>query len=97
MNCLEFIYYISATILNILIISGLVWFVVNLFKARNYEKKIKGLYKELEVNIDEEKKRRTSMEIINLRIKYLKEEYKPKIEELERERKFLLDKLPFIK
>jgi len=70
MNCLEFIYYISATILNILIISGLVWFVVNLSKARNYEKKIKGLYKELEVNIDEEKKRRTSMEIINLRIKY---------------------------
>ncbi len=49
------------------------------------------------MNINEEKKRRTSMEIINLRIKHLKEEYKPKIEELERERKFLLDKLPFIK
>jgi len=93
----ESIYYFSSIILNVLIISGLIWFVVSLFKVRDYERKITKLHKELELKIMKEKDRRASMEIINLRIKHLKEEYRPNIEKLERGRKFILDKLPFFK
>lgn len=76
---------------------GLIWFIITLFKVRNYERKIAGLYKDLELRIDEEKKRKASMDIINIRIQYLREKYRPNIEELERRRRFILDKLPFIK
>ena len=94
---IESIYHISSIILNIIIIGGLVWFISGLFKAHGYEIKIIELYKELELKIENQKERRGPMEIINLRTKHLKEEYKPKIENLERKRRFILDKLPFIK
>jgi len=94
MSRLEFIYYLST---SILIISGFVWFVINLFCVWRYERKINGLHNELNNRIREEKDRLTSMSIIEARIKKLHEEYGPEIEELERRRRFILEKLPFVK
>ncbi len=97
MTRIEFIYYFLGNIFYVLLISGFVWFVVSLFRVRNYERKINKLYNELEAKINKEKERQASMPFIEGAIKKLKEEYEPKIKELEKERKFILDKLPFIK
>jgi hypothetical protein len=97
MTCLEFIYYLSTSILSILIIGGFIWFVISLFRVYGYEKGINKLYIELEDKIDKEKKRPAPMCFIKGRIEKLKTEYEPKIKELERKRQFILDKLPFIK
>jgi len=94
---IELIYYISGSILYILLIGGFLWFVISLFRVWNYERKINKLYSELEVQIEEEKNRLVSMPIIEGRIKKLKEDYKPRIKGLERKRQFILEKLPFIK
>jgi len=64
-----------------------------------YEKKINFLYKERDKKIEEEKERMKGRltGILEAKIKNLEEEYNPKIEELERKRRFILEKLPFIK
>ena len=97
MTKIELIYYISGGTIYILLIGGFAWFVISLFRVRNYEREINKLYSELEIKIEQEKDRLASMPAIERRIKNLKEGYELKIKELERKRKFILDKLPFIK
>ena len=72
-------------------------YVLSLIKVMCYERKINNLYKELENKIQKEKERAVAMPFIEGAIKNLKEEYEPKIKELERKRRFILQKLPFIK
>jgi len=97
MNTIEFIYYFAGSIFYTLLIGGFVWFIISLFRVWKCEGKINKLYTELETKINKEKERPVVTALIEGAIKKLKEEYKPKIEELERKRKFILDKLPFIK
>ena len=97
MSDIECIYYSLEIVFDFLFIGGFVWFIVSLFKVRNYEKGINQLHNELRSKIESEKARKASMETINIRIRHLKEEYKPRIEKLERQRRFILDKLPLIK
>ena len=94
---IELIYYISGSILYVLLIGGFIWFVLSLFRVWNYERKINKLYDELEDKTEKEKDRLASMPAIERRIKNLKENYGVKIKKLERERRYILDKLPFIK
>jgi len=97
MTTIELIYYIAGSILYILLILGFIWFIINLFRVWDYERKLNKLHSELEFKTEQEKGRLASMPAIERRINNLKENYKVKIEELERKRKFILDKLPFIK
>lgn len=97
MEEIELIYYILGSLTYTLLIGGILWFIINLFCVRCYEIKINKLYQELKIKIDQEKNRLASMQAIERRIENLKESYESKIEELERNRKFILDKLPFIK
>jgi len=97
MERIEFIYYLLGNIFYVLIIGGFVWYIITLIRAWLYEKEINKLYDELREKIKKEKERRAAMPNIELSIKNLKEEYDPKIKELERKRQFILDKLPFIK
>lgn len=94
---IEFIYYFSGIAFYVLLTGGFIWFIVSLFQVRSYERKINELHKELEAKIDNEKERLASLSIIEDRIKIIKEEYNPRIKELERNRRFILGKLPFIR
>mgnify|MGYP000918198253 CR=1 FL=1 len=62
-----------------------------------YEKKINQLHAELEEKIEYERSQPQSMVSINGRIDRWKMIYEPKISELERKRRFILDKLPFVR
>ena len=62
-----------------------------------YEEQINKLSKEKREEIEEESKSTKTTAHIEGAIKNIKEEYNPKIEELERKRRFLLDKIPFLK
>ena len=62
-----------------------------------YEKQINKLYNEKENKIKKERESTKLTMHIEGAVKNIKEEYNPKIEELERKRKFLLDKIPFLK
>ena len=55
------------------------------------------MHRELEAKIDKEKQRTTLKSIAERRMKTIREDYYLRIKELERNRKFILDKLPFIK
>ena len=63
----------------------------------DYEKQINKLYKEKEEKIEKERRSTKLTAHIEGAIKNIKEEYNPKIEELERKRRFLSDKIPFLK
>ena len=79
------------------IIGGVI-LVIFLIKVWLYERKINFLHKERNRKIEAEKERMKGYltSILETKIKILKKEYNPKIEELERKRRFILDKLPFI-
>lgn len=62
-----------------------------------YERKINQLNDELEEKSEHEKNQPVAMPVINGRIEKLKAVYDPKIARLERKRRFILDKLPFIR
>lgn len=62
-----------------------------------YERKINQLNDELEEKIEYEKSQPVAMPVINGRIEQYKIVYEPRISELERKRRFILDKLPFIR
>jgi len=94
---MESYYYCLGIIVSILLIIGVIWFILSLFRIKNYERKINKLHSELEVKIEQEKDKPVSTPVIEGRIKNLKENYEPRIKELERNKKFILDKLPFIK
>lgn len=69
----------------------------SLFRVMWYERKINQLNDELEEKIKYEKSQPVAMSVINGRIEKFKAMYEPKIARLERKRRFILDKLPFIK
>lgn len=94
---MESYYYFLGIIISTLLISGFIWFIISLFRVQSYERKINKLYHELEIKIKQEKDKPVVMPVIEGRIKNLKEGYEPKIKTLERNRQFILDKLPFIK
>ena len=62
-----------------------------------YERKINQLHAELEEKIELEKHKPVAMTVINGRIEQYKMIYDPKIARLEKKRRFILDKLPFIR
>lgn len=97
MNFLEFIYYYSGAVLNILIVAGLFWFVSRLSFVRKCEREINKLHKELENGINKIKDKPISLQSIEGQIKRLRDDSEPSIKEIERKRKFALDKLPFVK
>ena len=88
------------TITNIsFFVGGLVVliYIISLIRVMIYERKINKLNKELENKIKSAKLRRASMVTIEAIIKQSKENYRPEIEKLERKRRFILEKLPFIR
>ena len=72
-------------------------YIVSLGRVWWYERGINKLYSKMEKEIGNAKKMSMPMSYIEKRIKNIKEKYDIKIEELERERRFILEKLPFIK
>jgi len=89
---------IFATIFSgISIILFFIVFKIVLIDLPKYEKQINKLYKEKEEKIEKERKSGILTICIEGAVKNIKEEHEPKIEELERKRKFLLDKIPFLK
>lgn len=90
------IYYTLDVILNSLVIIGFIWFLVQLVRLKYYERRIDQTYEELENKRAQEKERKVAMPTIEKSISHLEEDYQPKIEKLERKRKFILDKVPFV-
>ena len=66
-------------------------------KSIKYEKQINKLYREKEEKIEKERKRPISKGFFEGFVKNIEKEYQYKIKELERKRRFLLDKIPFLK
>ncbi|MEA1936974.1 MAG: hypothetical protein U9N04_02575 [Patescibacteria group bacterium] len=62
-----------------------------------YEKQINKLYKEKEEKIKKERRSTKLTMHIEGAIENIEKEYNPKIKELERKRRFLLDKIPFLR
>ncbi len=78
------------------IIIALLYF-CSLVRVMWYERKINKLHSELEEKMDYERSQPQSVISINGRIDRWKMIYEPKISESERKRRFILEKLPFIK
>lgn len=83
-----------ATIVGVII--GSLYF-GSLARVMWYERKINQLHAELEEKIELEKHKPVAMTVINGRIEQYKMIYDPKIARLEKKRRFILDKLPFIR
>ena len=81
----------------IMAILSLIYLKRILIDLPNYEKQINKLYKEKEDKINKERESTKLTMHIEEAIKNIKEEYEPKIEELERKRRFLSDKISFLK
>ncbi len=94
---MESYYYRLGIIVSILLIIGVIWFIISLFIVKSYEGKINKLHLELENEINNIKKQSILQSIAEGRMKAIREDYDEKIKGLERNRKFILDKLPFIK
>ncbi len=61
------------------------------------ERKINKLYKEKEFRINQEKNRGGLTSVFERKINKIEQEFQFQIEKLERKRRFILEKLPFIK
>ena len=83
----------------ITVIGGVIGFIYigSLVRVMWYERKINKLNDELSEKIEYERRRPQSMVTIDGRINHLKTVYNPQIADLERKRRFILEKLPFIK
>jgi hypothetical protein len=68
-----------------------------LIRVMWYERKINQLYAEFSKKTEYERNQPVAMPVINGRIEQHKIFFEPKISELERKRRFILDKLPFIR
>ena len=62
-----------------------------------YERRINKLHSELNEKIEKEKQRCVVLSDITAGINKLKDNYSVQIDDLERKRRFILDKLPFLK
>lgn len=62
-----------------------------------YERKLNQLYKKLEVDVSNAKQMGETISFAEGEVAKAREIIRPQIEELERKRRFLLDKLPLIK
>jgi outer membrane murein-binding lipoprotein Lpp len=74
-----------------------VLYFAGLFRVMWYERKINQLHDELESENARTESLPESMQFINGKIQRNREVYEPKITKLERKRRFVLEKLPFIK
>lgn len=72
-------------------------YVGGLIRVVFYERRINKLHSELNEKIEKEKQRLANMPTIIGRIDRLEDDYGVQIEDLGRKRRFLLDKLPFLK
>jgi len=72
-------------------------YIVSLGRVWWYERDIDKLYSKMKKEINNAKKMGMPMSYIDGKIKNIKEEYDTKIEELERKRRFILEKLTFRK
>lgn len=73
-------------------------YIVSLLRVIIYERKINKLNRNKQKEIEDVKNRPgIGMNFLNGTIKRIEEKHLPKIEELERKRRFILEKLPFIK
>lgn len=70
---------------------------ISLFRVMWYERGINKLKEEMNDKIEFEKGQPQSQTTIYGRIDRVKDIYNPQIEKLERKRRFILDKLPFIR
>lgn len=62
-----------------------------------YERKLNKLYENLETSVSKAKERGETRDFSEGEVAKARETARPQIEELERKRRFLLDKMPFIK
>ena len=70
--------------------------VFNYIRVLFIEKKIKEKHRNLKQAIKKEESRLASMEAMHPRIKYLRDKDRPEIEELERKREFIVEKIRLI-
>jgi len=83
-----------------IIIGGIIVgvYIVSLIRVMFYEREINKLEEQKQNEIDKIRNRPgVGMPFVEGTIKRINEEYSPKIEKLERKRRFILEKLPFIK
>lgn len=85
----EILFYVGIAIVAI--------YVGGLICVLFYERRINKLHSELNEKIKKEKQRCVVLSDITVGINKLKDNYSVQIDDLERKRRFLLDKLPFLK
>jgi hypothetical protein len=94
MNC---VYHFLEIIVDILIIGGFIWFFINFRRLKSCEKEIEKLTRERNIKIEQLKHKDITQSQADGEKERFNEEYDVQIKELERKRRFILDKLPFIK
>lgn len=72
-------------------------YVIGLVRVFFFEKKLNKLHRGKQKEIDDVRSKPVTMQTIEGQTKRIIENYEPVISELERRRRFLLDKLPFFK
>jgi hypothetical protein len=72
-------------------------YVASLLRVIYYEYRINKFFKKIDQETTKIKERPISMWFMKGQIEQVEAKYKPEIEKLERKRRFILEKLPFIK
>ncbi|TSC75114.1 MAG: hypothetical protein G01um101430_615 [Parcubacteria group bacterium Gr01-1014_30] len=88
---------VITTVVGIVGVSTILWYIVGLARVIFYERNINKTHDFLERSRKEIKKEGLSVDGINARMSELEREWLPKLEKMKRKRRFILDKLPFIR
>jgi len=94
----EFFKNTGLSITLFLVVVGIFYVLINLVRVMIYEKKIEGIEKKKQKEIDNLKKH-TGMTItfFEASVKKIKDEYQADLDNFHRRRNFILDRIPFFK
>lgn len=89
--------YFLPIVLTVLFFIGFTAYIIGIIRIWLHEKEINKIHKELERQIADIESKPVAMPVIEGRTAMARKRVQPRLDELERKRRFLLDKLPLIK
>lgn len=92
----KLLFVISKLFYVFVVLGGLYW-IVSIIRVFRLEGKINKIYEKQNNKISEIKNQAIAMPVINGQIARVKEDNLPELEELQRKRKFILDKIPLLR
>lgn len=89
--------FIISKLFYIFVVFGGIYWIVSIIRIFNLERRINKMYEEQNKKINKIKNQPVAMPIINGQIAKVKEDNLSELEELQRKRKFILDKIPLLR